>query len=109
MECWAGAFTEETTFEDDDWRHRGGSDMSLKLFLPGIFQRNVQAVNKLKEIAEGLGKKLPHPRAQLGDLQPSGQRFACWGTAGFRSRGQHGRYWLAADGRREGVHRQRFR
>ena len=56
----AGAFTEETTFEDDDWRRRGGSNMSLKLFLPGIFQRNVQAVNKLKEIAEGLGKKLPH-------------------------------------------------
>ncbi len=56
----AGAFTEETTFEDDDWRRRGGSNMSLKLFLPGIFQRNVQAVNRLKEIAEGLGKKLPH-------------------------------------------------
>ena len=56
----AGAFTEETTFEDDDWRRRGGSNMSLKLFLPGILQRNVQAVNRLKEIAEGLGKKLPH-------------------------------------------------
>ena len=56
----AGAFAEETTFEEDDWRRRGGSNMSLKLFLPGIFQRNVQAVNQLKEIAEGLGKKLPH-------------------------------------------------
>jgi aryl-alcohol dehydrogenase-like predicted oxidoreductase len=55
----AGAFTEETTFEEDDWRRRGGSNMSLKLFQPGIFQRNVQAVNQLKEIAEGLGKNLP--------------------------------------------------
>ena len=56
----AGAFTEETTFEENDWRCRGGSNMSLKLFLPGIFQRNVQAVTELKGIAEGLGKKLPH-------------------------------------------------
>ena len=32
----------------------------MQLFGPGVFQRNVQAVNELKEIAEGLGKKLPH-------------------------------------------------
>ena len=55
----SGAFTEETTFEEKDWRGRGGSDMSLRLFVPGIFQRNVRAVNEIKEIADGLGKTLP--------------------------------------------------
>ena len=56
----SGAFTEETTFEEEDWRRRGGSNMSLKLFAPEVFKRNVRAVNELKAIAEGLGKKLPH-------------------------------------------------
>jgi aryl-alcohol dehydrogenase-like predicted oxidoreductase len=55
-----GAFTEETTFEEGDWRRGGGWDMSLKLFIPEVFKRNVQAVNELKAIAERLGKKLPH-------------------------------------------------
>ncbi len=56
----SGAFTEETTFEEDDWRRKGGTNMSLKLFMPEVFKRNVQAVNELKTIAERLGKKLPH-------------------------------------------------
>ena len=55
----SGAFTEEMTFEEEDWRSQGGGDMSLRLFVPGIFQRNVQAVNEIKGIAEGLGKTLP--------------------------------------------------
>ena len=55
-----GAFTEETTFEEGDWRRNGGSNMSLKLFAPDVFKRNVRAVNDLKAIAERLGKKLPH-------------------------------------------------
>ena len=55
-----GTFTEETTFEEGDWRRGGGSDMSLRLFVPGIFQRNVRAVNELKALAEGLDRKLPH-------------------------------------------------
>ena len=56
----AGAFTEETTFEENDWRRNGGWNMSLKLFVPEVFKRNVQAVNELKAIAERTGKKLPH-------------------------------------------------
>ena len=56
----AGEFTEETVFEEGDWRATKGSNVSLQLFLPGIFQRNVQAVNEIKAIAEGLGKSLPH-------------------------------------------------
>ncbi|MCZ6678198.1 MAG: aldo/keto reductase [Candidatus Poribacteria bacterium] len=56
----SGAFTEETTFEEEDWRRRGGSNMSLKLFAPEVFKRNVRVVNELKAIAEGLGKKLSH-------------------------------------------------
>jgi aryl-alcohol dehydrogenase-like predicted oxidoreductase len=67
----SGAFTEETTFEENDWRGRGGSDMSLKLFLPGIFQRNVQAVNEVKAIAEGLGKTLPQLALRWVHSQPA--------------------------------------
>lgn len=67
----SGAFTEETTFEEDDWRRGGGSDMSLRLFAPGIFQRNVQAVDEIKEIADGLGKTLPQLALRWVQSQPA--------------------------------------
>jgi aryl-alcohol dehydrogenase-like predicted oxidoreductase len=56
----AGVFNEDTVFEGPDWRKNGGGGFSLKLFAPGVFQRNVQAVNEIKAIADGLGKSLPH-------------------------------------------------
>lgn len=55
----SGALNEETVFEGEDWRKGGGSEWSLRLFVPGIFQRNIQAVNEIKAIAEGVGKSLP--------------------------------------------------
>lgn len=67
----SGAFTEETTFEEDDWRRGGGSDMSLRLFAPGLFQRNVQAVNEIKEISDGLGKTLPQLALRWVQSQPA--------------------------------------
>ena len=67
----SGAFTEETTFGEDDWRRGGGSDMSLRLFGPGILQRNVQAVNEIKEIADGIGKTLPQLALRWVQSQPA--------------------------------------
>ncbi|RME63374.1 MAG: aldo/keto reductase [Caldilineae bacterium] len=55
----AGAFTEDTVFGENDWRRHGGGNFSLRLFAPGVFQRNVQAVNELAAIAKELGKSLP--------------------------------------------------
>ena len=55
-----GAFTEETTFAENDWRRNGGGGFSLRLFAPDVFRRNVKAVNAIKAIAEKHGKKLPH-------------------------------------------------
>ncbi len=55
-----GTLSEGTVFEGGDWRRRGGGQFSLRLFAPGVFQRNIQAVSEIKAIAEGLGKSLPH-------------------------------------------------
>jgi aryl-alcohol dehydrogenase-like predicted oxidoreductase len=55
-----GTFTEDTTFEEGDWRRDGGNDMSLKLFVPDVFKRNVSTVSAIKAIAKKLGKNLPH-------------------------------------------------
>ena len=54
-----GSLTEETVFDEGDFRRSGGSDATLKLFTPEVFRRNVQAVNELKEIAARIGKNLP--------------------------------------------------
>ena len=56
----SGTFTEETTFEEGDWRRKANANFSLKLFAPEFFKRNVQAVNEIKAIAERIGKELPH-------------------------------------------------
>ena len=55
----SGVLNENTVFEGGDWRKGGGSQTSLRLFVPGIFQRNIQAVNEIKAIAADLGKSLP--------------------------------------------------
>jgi aryl-alcohol dehydrogenase-like predicted oxidoreductase len=55
----AGVFTEDTAFGNNDWRRGGGGNFSLRLFAPGVFKRNIQAVNEVKTIAERIGRKLP--------------------------------------------------
>ncbi|MDA1193152.1 MAG: aldo/keto reductase [Candidatus Poribacteria bacterium] len=55
----AGAFTEETTFEERDWRGRGGGGFSLRLFAPEVFKRNVLVADDLKTIAADYGTTLP--------------------------------------------------
>lgn len=49
-----GAFTRETTFEDNDWRRRG-LIFGQALFTPEHFPRNVEVVEGLQGIARDLG------------------------------------------------------
>lgn len=52
-----GAFDENTTFGDNDWR-RGGGAFNMKLFTEENFPRNLKVVSDLKGIAEDLGTKM---------------------------------------------------
>ena len=45
-----GAFSPETTFEESDWRSKGGA-FGLKLFAPENFATNLAVVEELKQIA----------------------------------------------------------
>ena len=54
----SGALHQDTVFEGEDWRQSGGSENTLRLFVPGIYQRNIQAVDEIKAIAADLGKSL---------------------------------------------------
>lgn len=55
-----GAFDEDTTFGDDDWRGGGhGISYYKQLFAPGVFQDNVRKVDRLRPIAERKGISLP--------------------------------------------------
>lgn len=55
-----GAFDENTTFGDDDWRGGGhGISYYKQLFAPGVFQDNVRKVKRLRPVAERLGISLP--------------------------------------------------
>ena len=50
-----GAFTPETTFEERDWR-RSGMAFSLPLFQEEHFRKEVEATNRLVELADGYSK-----------------------------------------------------
>jgi hypothetical protein len=53
-----GAFTPETTFDESDWRSRGGL-FGLKLFTPENFATNLAVVDELARIAQRHGKTMP--------------------------------------------------
>ena len=55
----AGAFTPETTFDEDDWRSNGIA-FNIPLFSDEVFARNVAAVDDLKPIAARHGKTVAH-------------------------------------------------
>jgi len=55
----AGAFTPETTFDEDDWRSNGIA-FNIPLFTEEVFARNVAAVEDLKPIAARDGKTVAH-------------------------------------------------
>ena len=55
----AGAFTPETTFDEDDWRSNGIA-FNIPLFTEEVFARNVAAVDELKPIAARHGKTVAH-------------------------------------------------
>ena len=54
-----GAFTPETTFDEDDWRSNGIA-FNIPLFTEEVFARNVAAVDDLKPIAARHGKTVAH-------------------------------------------------
>jgi aryl-alcohol dehydrogenase-like predicted oxidoreductase len=54
-----GAFTLETTFDEDDWRAKGMA-FNMPLFTPENFARNVAVVEELKPIAVRHGKTMPN-------------------------------------------------
>jgi aryl-alcohol dehydrogenase-like predicted oxidoreductase len=56
-----GGMTKETTFADDDWRSGRRWKMGYydELFAPGPFERNIERVERLREIADGLGVSVP--------------------------------------------------
>ena len=54
----AGAFGPDTVFAEDDWR-RSGSIFGQPLLAPGNFEQNLQVVDRLGEIAAGIGLTLP--------------------------------------------------
>lgn len=53
-----GAFTRDTRFPEDDWRHRGIA-FNLPLLSPEVFERNLDVVDELGEIARDHGRSLP--------------------------------------------------
>lgn len=59
----SGTFHAGMSFEENDWRSRGGNLGSLNLFRtlfgPEHFRRNLAAVEKLKRLASKYGKTLP--------------------------------------------------
>lgn len=50
-----GAFTRDTRFPEDDWRHSGKA-FSLPLWSPDVLPRNIAVVEELTEIAAEFGK-----------------------------------------------------
>jgi aryl-alcohol dehydrogenase-like predicted oxidoreductase len=54
-----GAFTPETTFDENDWRSRGGA-FGLKLFTPENFATNLAVVEALKGVAARRDKSIAH-------------------------------------------------
>ena len=57
----AGAFTEETKFEENDWRNRGDRPIfGLTLFAPDNFRKELRAVARFHQMAARRGKKVVH-------------------------------------------------
>jgi len=54
----AGAFTEDTVFDEHDWR-RHGMVRGLPLMKGENFAKNLKVVEELKEVARSLGKTMP--------------------------------------------------
>ena len=52
-----GAFNPQTTFDDNDWRNKGGA-FNLKLFSAENFPTNLAVVEDLKKIAARLDKSM---------------------------------------------------
>ena len=77
-----GSFDKNTTFSDDDWRGGGhGISYYKHLFAPGVFEKNIDRVERLRPIAERLDISLP----QLALAWTFHQRGVTGAIAGSRS------------------------
>ena len=54
-----GTFDVNTTFDDEDWRSKGGL-FNMPLFTKENFRRNLRVVDRLKEISKQCGKEVFH-------------------------------------------------
>lgn len=57
-----GAFTEETKFDEKDWRRGAGERpvFGLTLFAPDNFRKEVRAVERFEQVAARRGRKVAH-------------------------------------------------
>ncbi len=99
-----GALTRSTVFDEADWR-RSGTLFGQALLTPGNFERNLDVVDRLAEIARERRAHAPAARDRMGALAPPGH-----GGADRRpnARGDHagrGRRGRAAHGRHAGADR----
>ena len=77
-----GAITKETRFAEDDWRGGGtGVGYYRELFAPGVFERNLEIVDRLRSVADRVGCTL----AQLALAWVSHQSGVTGAIAGSRS------------------------
>jgi aryl-alcohol dehydrogenase-like predicted oxidoreductase len=77
-----GALSRDTEFSDDDWRSGGmGIGYYDNMFAPGIYEKNLDMVDRLRPVAERLGITLP----QLALSWVWHQRGVTGAIAGSRS------------------------
>jgi aryl-alcohol dehydrogenase-like predicted oxidoreductase len=77
-----GAFDRDTKFSDDDWRSgKHGIGYYEELFAPGVFEKHLDTVERLRPIAARLGISLP----QLALAWVIHQRGVTGAIAGSRS------------------------
>jgi aryl-alcohol dehydrogenase-like predicted oxidoreductase len=77
-----GAITRDTVFGDDDWRGgKHGMSAYPKLFAPGKLERNLEIVDRLRPIADGVGCSL----AQLALAWATSQTGVTGAIAGSRN------------------------
>jgi len=75
-----GAFTPETTFAENDWRHRGNA-FGLPLFEREYFLKELEVGKRLAELAKGHGKSL----AQLAIAWVLGNEAVSVALVGMRN------------------------
>ena len=104
----SGAFTPETTFGEDDWRHGGGA-FGLPLFQPDEFGRELRVVERLKAIAAEHDKSVAQAGNRVDDRASGGVGRTGRRQERARAERERRRGGLEAGRRDAGPNRRRFR